>query len=191
MVPMSLAETLALVVAHLDRAGIAHMVAGSIASTHHGEPRSTRDIDLVIVAEVEQVAMFVDCFDPSRYYLGNPVVDGVLRDQFNLIDTMTGWKVDLLLRKDRPFSRAEFERRQPVTILGVSTAVATVEDTILAKLEWGKAAGSQRQLDDVVAMISVQRHLDLDHLHRWASELGIADDLDRAFDLASAPFEDR
>lgn len=182
---MSLAETLALVAKQLDRAGIAYMVAGSIASTHHGEPRSTQDIDLVIVAELDQVKTFVDCFDPSRYYLSNPLVDGGLRDHFNLIDTMTGWKVDLMLRKDRPFSRSEFERRQPVMILGVLTAVATAEDTILAKLEWGKAGGSQRQMDDAVAMIKVQDHLDEDYLHHWAVELGVADDLRKAFDLAS------
>lgn len=65
---MSLAETVAVVVTKLDHAGIAHMIAGSIASTHYGEPRSTQDIDLVIVAEVDQVRAFVDCFDRSRYW---------------------------------------------------------------------------------------------------------------------------
>jgi len=31
------------------------------------------------------------------------------RDMFNRIDTSTGWKVDLIVRKDRPFSVMEFE----------------------------------------------------------------------------------
>jgi len=31
-----------------------------------------------------------------------------------VIDNETGWKVDLIVRKDRPFSEAEFERRVPV-----------------------------------------------------------------------------
>lgn len=182
---MSLAETLMMLSAQLDRAGIAYMIAGSIASTHYGEPRSTQDIDLVIWASVEQVTTFVNCFDPSRYYLNEHIAEGKLRDHFNLIDTLTGWKVDLMLRKDRPFSRSEFERRQPVTILGVATFVATAEDTILAKLEWGKEGGSQRQFGDVVAMMKVQKHLDHDYLNYWAIELGIVDELARAFDAAS------
>ncbi len=45
---MSLVELLQTVVEALDRAGIPHMVAGSVASTFHGEPRATQDIDFVI-----------------------------------------------------------------------------------------------------------------------------------------------
>ncbi len=41
-------EFLSRVVALLDNAGIPHMLAGSMASTFHGEPRMTRDIDMVI-----------------------------------------------------------------------------------------------------------------------------------------------
>lgn len=182
---MSLAETLSLVVANLDRAGIAHMISGSIASTHHGEPRSTRDIDIVIVAEIDQVGAFIDCFDPSRYYFGDPIVDGVLRDQFNIIDTVTGWKIDLMARRDRPFSRTEFDRREPINLFGVSTSIATGEDTILAKLEWRKESGSHRQLDDVVAIISVRKDLDLGYLHHWAEALGLTDDLNLALEISS------
>lgn len=45
---MSQAELLRAAVALLDDAGIRHMVVGSYASSFHGEPRITRDIDLVV-----------------------------------------------------------------------------------------------------------------------------------------------
>ena len=48
-------DFLARLIVRLDRAGIAHMVAGSFASTHHGTPRTTRDIDLVIEASASQI----------------------------------------------------------------------------------------------------------------------------------------
>jgi hypothetical protein len=32
---------------------------------------------------------------------------------FNVVDFATGWKVDLIIRKARPFSLKEFERRRP------------------------------------------------------------------------------
>jgi hypothetical protein len=175
---MTFAGLLAVVVAALDDVGIAHMVAGSVASTHHGEPRSTQDIDLVIDADRAQLVDFTSRFDRQRYYLSDPIVALESSGQFNLIEPATGWKVDFILLHDRPFSRTEFARRQPVNILGVATAIATAEDTVLAKLEWGSRGSSERQRRDVVSILVAQAgKLDVEYLRRWASELGLADDL--------------
>lgn len=182
---MTLADLLAEVVGCLDASGIPHMIAGSLASTLHGEPRSTQDIDLVIDPTAEQLDALVDRLDADRFYVGDAFGALERRDQFNVIDVTTGWKVDLIVRKERPFSRTEFERRQPTVILGVSTAVATVEDTILSKLEWAKAGDSDRQRRDVTAMISVQRAtLDLHYLHHWAEILEVSPELDAALQAA-------
>ena len=45
---MTQIDVLAQVVKALDDAGIPHMVVGSFASTFHGDPRMTRDVDVVI-----------------------------------------------------------------------------------------------------------------------------------------------
>ena len=149
-------ELLAKVVEALDAAGIKHMVTGSFASTFHGEPRMTQDIN---VSATER------------------------RGMFNVIDVTTGWKADLIIRKDRAFSEEEFRRRLPVRIADVATYVASAEDTILSKLEWSAKSGSERQLRDVVSVIQVQRTtLDFDYLEHWATELGIADLLQMALD---------
>lgn len=72
-------------------------------------------------------------------------------------------------------------------IAGVQTAVATVEDTILAKLEWAKLGGSARQRRDVVAMLAVQRdRIDTDYLHHWAAILEVAEDLQTAIEAAES-----
>jgi hypothetical protein len=176
---MTLARLLAAVVAALDDVGIPHMVAGSVASTHHGEPRSTQDIDLVIAADRTQLIALVAKFDPDRYYLSDPIAALEERGQFNLIEPATGWKVDFILRHDRPFSHAEFSRRRPVQILGVATSIATAEDTVLAKLEWGRLGSSDRR--DVVAVLVAQsERLDLAYLRHWAGELGLDAELDAA-----------
>lgn len=98
------------------------------------------------------------------------------RTQFNVVETATGWKVDLLIRKDRPFSREEFARRQRADLLGASAHVATAEYTIIAKLEWSRSGESERQLRDVAGIVSVLGdELDRDYLDRWIRELGLAD----------------
>ena len=45
---VSQSELLRAAVAWLDQAGIPYMIVGSYASTFHGEPRMTRDIDVVV-----------------------------------------------------------------------------------------------------------------------------------------------
>lgn len=171
-------DLLAKVVAALNSAGIAHMVTGSFASTYHGEPRMTRDIDLVIDPDTTTVSLFVEQFEPGDFYIDDAVSATARRDMFNVIDIKTGWKVDLIIRKDRAFSTTEFGRRLPAVIGGVATYIASAEDSILSKLEWSKTSDSDQQFRDVVAMIRIQRAtLDFDYLKHWADELGVADEL--------------
>jgi predicted nucleotidyltransferase len=93
---------------------------------------------------------------------------------FNVLLLESGWKVDLILCKDRAFSRSEFERRIRVDLAGVSVWMATAEDTIVAKLEWARAGESERQLRDVSGILEVAgRRLDRAYIERWVGVLGL------------------
>ncbi|MEN8160170.1 MAG: hypothetical protein ABFS41_08880 [Myxococcota bacterium] len=174
---------LAAIVSELDRFGIPHMLAGSFASTYHGHPRTTNDIDLVIDPSRTALDEFVRALDPDRFYVSAEAARTAYerRGQFNVVLLDSGWKADLILRKERPFSRAEFERREPAEIAGTPLFVATAEDTIVAKLEWARAGESERQLRDVVGILEVSGEgLDRAYIARWVSELGLEDLWDRA-----------
>ena len=112
---------------------------------------------------------------PERFYVSlDAALDALARrSQFNVIDMQTGWKVDLIILKARPFSRREFRRRVPIEILGTVVPVATVEDTIVGKLEWSKlAGGSARQLEDVEALAALAgARLDEPYVEAAATEL--------------------
>jgi hypothetical protein len=171
-------DFLARIVGALNEAGIPHMVAGSVASTHHGVPRTTQDIDLVIEATGATLKAFIAGLSPVAYYVSEEAALDALRLQgmFNVIDMATGWKVDLIIRKRRPFSVEEFRRRAPARLLGADVFVATPEDTILTKLEWASMSGSERQLRDVAGVVEVKRGaLDVDYIERWAVELGVVE----------------
>jgi hypothetical protein len=57
----------------------------------------------------------------------------------------------------------------------VDANIATAEDTILAKLEWARQGGSERQLRDVAAIVAVSGDsLEIPYIDRWASELGVS-----------------
>lgn len=52
-------SVLKLVTGRLDAAGIAYMVTGSIAAGHYGQPRMTRDIDVVVQLNPRDADRFV------------------------------------------------------------------------------------------------------------------------------------
>lgn len=71
---MSAADLLREVVQALDNAGIPHMLVGSFASTSHGAPRSTQDIDVVIDPTPEALVRFVASFDEADVYVSSTVL---------------------------------------------------------------------------------------------------------------------
>jgi hypothetical protein len=131
---------LARVVAALNGASVPHMLAGSYASGIHGTPRSTQDIDIVIDPTCESLDRLLELLAGDDLYFDPDVARDEFkrRGQFNVIDTASFWKADLIIRKARPFSRSELDRRVAANVLGVDVFVAAAEDTILAKLEWAK-----------------------------------------------------
>jgi hypothetical protein len=173
---MSAAEVLRRITAALDRAGIAYMLTGSFASAHHGVPRSTLDIDIVIAADPEQLRTFVESLPGGEYYADlNAALEAHKHASlFNVIDLASGWKIDLIIRKSRAFSLEEFGRRQMVHVQGLPLFIASAEDIVIAKLEWSKLAQSQRQIEDVATILRLRwESLDRRYLEKWTSNLNL------------------
>jgi hypothetical protein len=167
---------LAVLAQAFDGAGVPFMLAGSFASSMHGAPRATQDIDLVIDPSFESLDRLLGLLSSDRLYVDADVARDEFRrrGQFNVIDLETGWKADLIFRKARRFSRSELERKVTLTVLGLSVPVASAEDTILAKLEWAKLGQSERQLRDVRGILDVCKGaLDRDYIERWLDDLGV------------------
>lgn len=165
---------LALVGSLLEAASIPYMVVGSIASSIHGEPRTTFDLDIVIDPSDASLARFLDAV-PDRFYVDPDTARDALsrRSMFNLIDQDSGWKVDLIVRKDRPFSVTELARRQRKLIDGGEIYLASPEDTVISKLEWAKLGASERQLDDVRRLLAMQPTMNRAYIERWVAELDL------------------
>ncbi len=101
-------EFLERLVSLLEKAGIPYMVAGSMSSSLHGRPRATQDTDVVIDPTEDQLASFLALLEQGYYVSRDTAFDAFhRRTMFNVIDLAGGWKADLILRKDRSFSRQE------------------------------------------------------------------------------------
>lgn len=167
----------------LERAGIAYMLTGSFASSYHGAPRATQDIDMVISPTPDQLRSLVTLLPATEYYVDlDAALDAQRRQgRFNIIDLATGWKIDLIIRKSRPFSRAEFDRRSVVEFEGMHLSIATAEDVLIAKLEWAKLGDSQRQVEDAAGILRIRsQDLDRTYIENWVRQLKIEEQWDAA-----------
>jgi hypothetical protein len=175
-------EVVARVVDALVQAGLPHMVSGSFASNLHGVPRMTQDADIVVGADEAGVLRLVHLLK-QNFYVSDDAAREAVRDRrmFNAIHLETGFKVDLIVQKHRPFSSEELRRRETGTLAGRQADFATAEDTILTKLEWAKLGDSDRQYGDAIGIIRVQGpRLDWSYMERWADDLALRDLLERA-----------
>jgi hypothetical protein len=178
MVAMSIPEVFRWITSSLDRAGIAYMLTGSFASAYYGAPRSTQDIDIVVEATAAQLQAFVQSLPSQEYYAEADAALSAHKAEtmFNVIELSSGWKIDLIIRKSRAFSREEFRRRQRVELQGLTLFVTSAEDIVLAKLEWSKLAQSQRQIEDVAAILRLRHEaLDRSYLDAWIRELDLTE----------------
>jgi hypothetical protein len=69
---------------------------------------------------------------------------------------------------------------------GVDVPIASVEDILLAKLDWYREGNeaSERQWNDVMRLVKLSRdNLDWSYLESVAQEIGVADLLDRVGSL--------
>jgi hypothetical protein len=172
-------DALARVIGLLNKHDIPFMLTGSVAASFHGRPRATHDADLVIDPTPAQLSAFVEDLEAASFYVDPDGAREALtrRSQFNAIETKQASKIDLIIRRDRPFSREEFARRMPVDLpFARAVPVVTPEDAILSKLEWARRSGdSERQLADAAGVLAVHPGLDRRYIERWAHDLAVTD----------------
>ena len=172
-------EAVSRLVRRLEALGIPYMIAGSFASSHHGLPRATNDADIVVDPSPEALDALLAALAAEGYYADARTAREALRARrlFNVIDPETAFKVDLIVRKERPFSREEFARRERRDLGGLAVSIATPEDTILSKLEWARKAGGLGKAARRRPRGSPGRgeRIDRAYVEKWAATLGVLD----------------
>jgi hypothetical protein len=177
----------------LDKLGIRYFAAGSVASSIHGLPRFTQDVDLVVQIEQAHIESLASLTSGAFYMDVNEARGAVRRGRaFNLIHLATAYKIDLFPLGQDPFNASEMARAQVQdwSVPGadpIRLPVASAEDTILSKLVWYRQGGmvSDRQWNDILG-VAGRATLDRVYMRDWAQKLGIKDLLERLFEETTA-----
>lgn len=161
-----------------------------MASSFHGLPRTTADVDLVVRLAPEHL----DALERELrhdFYVSRVAMEEALqaRSSFNAISLSSPLKVDFFVLGDTPFDREEFARAGLAPLTAEQGAplvpIKSAEDLILRKLAWYRAGSevSDHQWTDVLGVMRAQRaRLDRPYMGQWALELGVADLLVRALE---------
>ena len=176
---MTQAELLRYLVDALETLGVEYMIGGSQASMYYGEPRLTRDVDVIVKLRLDALPAFVDRFPADAFYLdGKSAREAIdTSGQFNIIHPDSGLKIDVYVNPDTPYDRTRLARRQRLPLVpGVEAYFARPEDVILYKLLYHRQGGSDLHLRDVLGILRVSgSEIDGAYVTEWAHHLGVAE----------------
>ena len=175
---MILVDALRRLVVPLDEADVPYLVVGSVASISYGEPRTTRDVDLVVAASPEIIGAVTRAFSGGGFYVppAEVLLDEILRKErgfFNVIDHETDYKADFHVLAFTPFNAWAFARRRRIMVGDVSFWAAPPEMVILGKLEYYREGGSNKHVRDIRAMLAISADIDLAVIEREVGARGL------------------
>jgi hypothetical protein len=149
-----------------------YMVSGSFAMSAYAVPRMTRDIDVVIDLDIEDIDKFLRIFAQNFHVNPKTVSEEIQRrGMFNVIDERSGYKIDFVVKKNSPYRKLEFERRRKTEVMGIWAWMVSAEDLILSKIIWIQEIQSDKQAEDIRNL----KDLDLDwaYINRWINALNL------------------
>jgi len=155
----------------LRASSIPHMIIGGQAVLVYGEPRLTRDIDITLgvdVDELERVQKAIAALslstlteDPQSFAASTHVLP--------LLHEESGIRVDLIFSFS-PYEQEALKRVTGRSLQGFEVPFASLEDIIIHKL----VAGRPRDIEDIRGILARNHKRDDPYVLRWLDEFGKA-----------------
>lgn len=171
-------ELLRTLVEALEDLDVRYALAGSIASTVYGEPRSTRDIDVVAALEPGDVRRLAERLTEPEHFLDPVAARQAVREEgpFNILHVTSGMKIDVFPPVDR-LARRQIEGAVRITVEpDLRPRFSPPAELILQKLRYYREGGSDKHLRDIAAMLQISgERIDRSLVSEWAREDGTLD----------------
>jgi hypothetical protein len=159
-----------------EATGIEYMIWGGIAAVMYGEPRFTRDMDVVMRLSHSQMDSLARLLEEDGYYVSIEAMRDALErhSYFNAIHLETGIKIDFCVAERDPIQVWAFEHRQVKQFDEFRQAVyMPPESVILTKLRAYQDSGSTRHVEDIEGMLRVSGpEVDVAYVDREAARIG-------------------
>lgn len=179
-------DLIGLFIRPLEASGLKYMVTGGVASVIYGDPRFTRDVDVVLTLNGSDVDRFASLFSEDDFYV--PPLEALRLEagrerygHFNVIHRDTALRADIYLLGDDPLHAWGFERRSSLSLGEHAISIAPIEYVILRKLEYFRESGSDRHLRDVAMMLRISGEIvNHEELRSWIARLELRSEFEAA-----------
>lgn len=176
-----IAGLLAEAVETIERVDLEIAVMGGCARNAYGEPRATRDVDLVVEVDEARYPALLDAMAERGFRPATRVGDGS-----DPVPDLVLFRDDAARRIDVLFAHTSFERsalsrrQEGEPYAGVRVPVISVEDLIVYKLLADRPR-DRADIDHVVrASRRAGRTIDWAYVERWCAVWDLGERLDRA-----------
>jgi hypothetical protein len=168
--------------AELRRAEIPYMIIGGQAVLLHGLPRMTKDIDITLGVDTQDLDKVVKSVAAIGLEIIPDNFESFVEKTFVLpaLHKESGIRIDFIF-SFISYERQAIARAKPVLLNGEPVMFASAEDVIIHKC----FAGRPRDLEDARSIIIKNPDLDQAYVRRWLKELEILPEragLSRAFE---------
>jgi hypothetical protein len=163
-----------------EAVGVPYYVTGGVAAITYGEPRTTRDLDVVVAVAPENLGQLGAALEEAGFYVpGMEDVGSARTLQITHIESIS--RADLMVAAIGEYEQLKFDRRRLCPFPdGTEIYVAAPEDLILNKLSWGQQSQSEKQWRDVLGVLKTQQEaLDFVYLAEWGERLNLLELLER------------
>jgi hypothetical protein len=166
-----------MVVGALNRSGLRYALTGGVAASYHGRPRTTLDVDVLVVTRESELARLAKSLTDEDIKAGIGELSDAWRSRCRIamvLDSKSPYRLDII------FTDQGLER-EAGSILGAHTYYQTAESLIHSKLRMIKATLQQERAaidrQDIKAILEAA-HVNLASLRRRARVQGTLELLD-------------
>jgi hypothetical protein len=136
------------ILADLNEAGVRYVLIGGIALIRHGVVRATRDVDVIIAGDTENISRMRSLIDswPATRPDGSPVPEETISAGRTVNLATPHGDLDILAERSPPLSFEDLLVRAEVRrVDGVEAAICSLADLVALK----RLAGRERDLVDL------------------------------------------
>lgn len=151
----------------LKESGLPYMIIGGQAVLLYGTPRMTKDIDITLGVDVDDLGKTIEIVRRVGLEIIPESFEAFVKQTFVLPtkDESTGIRVDLIF-SFTPYERQAIDRANPVFLHGTPVMFASVEDVIIHKI----FAGRPRDIEDARSIILKNPDFDRAYTRKWLRE---------------------
>lgn len=159
----------------LERMGIDYVIIGGVAVSSWGTPRTTRDLDVIIVLEAKNIDELSENLREMGFSVDINDFNESLQEKTHvtIFDEHSEYHIDAKGVYNK-FDALTVRNRAVVPYEGHTMHIASAEDTLAHKLLFG----GYQDVKDAESILLRQSELDMNYLEELCKDMGVLDEFE-------------